>query len=73
MSDTIKYWVRIERVHKNELRVDTSSASIMGYKPVQTEQGAMIEVGAIIGAGVLAMRDDDVLEVKLVMHRKGGE
>lgn len=73
MSDTINTWVRIERIHKNELRVNTCNSGYLNGGPVQTEQGAMIEVGAIIGAGMMAMRDDDVLEVKIILHRKGGE
>lgn len=73
MSDTIYNWIRIERIRKNELRVNTSNSGCLNGSPVQAEQGAMIEVGAIIGAGLLAMRDDDVLEVKLILHRKGGE
>lgn len=73
MGDTIYNWIRIERIHKNELRVSTSNSGCLSGSPVQAEQGAMIEVGAIIGAGLLAMRDDDVLEVKLILHRKGDE
>lgn len=73
MSKIINNWVQIERIKKNELRVSTDNSKYLDESRVQTEQGAMIEVGAIIGAGLLAMRDDDVLEVKLALHREGGE
>ena len=73
MSKIINGWIRIERVFRNDLRVNTSNSGCLNGGPVQTEQGAMVEVGAIIAAGLLAMRDDDVLEVKIILHRKGGE
>ena len=71
MNKQEKRWVRIVRESKNELRVDVCNSSEKEYSVLQSEQGAMIEVGAVIGANMLNMKDGDILEVDLVMIRKG--
>lgn len=70
MSKAAERWVRILQVHKNELQVSTYSSICKDSDVLQTEQGAMIEVGAVLGATLLQLNDDDVLEIKLIMHRK---
>ena len=70
MSKSEERWIRIVRKSKNELRVNAVNSCFRDSDVLQTEQGAMIEVGAIVGANLLRMNDDDVLEIKLIMHRK---
>lgn len=72
MSKTLKRGVRIERETRTSLRVSTETSPSSCSEVLQTEQGAMIEVGAIIGANLLNMNDGDVLEISLIMHRKEG-
>lgn len=73
MSNVRERWIRIERKAKNELRVGTKTSCFRDRDVLQTEQGAMIEVGAIVGANLLHLNDGDVLEVKLIMHRREDE
>lgn len=73
MNDVRERWIKIERKTRDELRVETETSCFRDSDVLQTEQGAMIEVGAIVGANLLHLNDGDVLEVKLIMHRKEGE
>ena len=70
MNERQKRWVRIIRESRTELRVDTENSTNKNCGVLQTEQGAMIEVGAILGANVLKMNDGDILEIDLIMIRK---
>lgn len=65
-------WMRITRKCKNELQVEAVNSCYRDSVILQTEQGAMVEVGAILGANVLQLKDGDVLEIKLIVHRKEG-
>lgn len=70
MSKTEIRWVQIFRKRENQLQVDTHNSGYAESVILQTEQGAMIEVGAIIGANLLHLKDGDTLEMKLIIHRK---
>lgn len=63
-------WVRITRKNKNYLWVETQNSCYRDSVVLQSEQGAMIEVGAILGAHLLQLKDGDVLEIKLIWHKK---
>lgn len=72
MSRTEVRWIKIARKTKDDLQVETPNSCYRDSVILQTELGAMIEVGAIVGANMLHLNDGDVLEIKLIMHRKGG-
>lgn len=73
MSKTEIRWVQIFQKRENQFQVDTHNSGDTESVILQTEQGAMIEVGAIIGANLLNLKDGDTLEIKLVIHRKEGK
>lgn len=71
MSERQKRWVQIIRESENKLRVDSINSSDKECGVLQSEQGAMIEVGAFIAANLLNMKDGDILEIDLILIRKG--
>lgn len=73
MNKTEIRWVQIFRKRENQLQVDTHNSRYAESGILQTEQGAMIEIGAIIGANLLNLKNGDTLEMKLIIHRKEGK
>lgn len=73
MSRTEERWIKIARRTKDDLQVETPNSCYRDSVVLQTELGAMIEVGAIVGANILHLNNGDVLEIKLIMHRKEGD
>ena len=70
MSETKSRSIWVSRNCDGRLRVNTVEWGNREGDTLQSEQGAMIELGAILGATVVSMKKGDTLEIKLFKTRK---